>query len=218
MVAHTYHISPRDIIDFAPYLFHIVAGASLGERKGKIDEAKSALSNASRIIQDAFPHLPSVCQMSIDTAQTQDFIEEEEAIDNQQLFNVDDPFIEDEKSPIKYNPFTNYLVAMLEKAPEQLRNNFEVEWRDNALPIPQLPDVYFSELTALPIEHELFSQVKDLINDGKLTLKKVRKLKAFTDNSFLDKPEIMSAYLDVLKKEIEKIESTQQVNKNGEKR
>lgn len=209
MVAKTYHISPEDIIDFAPYLFHIVAGASLGERKSKMDESLSALSDVSRVLEDTLPHIPHLGVMEVENIENYGLAQEIEAIDNQQLFDVIEPYGGDEDSPIKYNPFASYLETLVEKAPEQLRNHFEVEWRNDGLPNPRLPDTYFSQLTALPIESELFDKVKTLINNGKLSAKKIRKLKVFSDNSYLDNPMVMNAYLEVLGQEIAKIESNE---------
>lgn len=215
MVAKTYHVSSEDIINFAPFLFHIVAGASLGERKNKVDEAASALSKAYEVAKNALPHMPYVSSMSVDSLE-EDFFEEIEAIDNQQLFDVGGPCVADFT---KKNPFVNYLQKLLEKVPEQIRNDFEVEWLNDGLPISRLPDTYLSQLTALPIENELFDKVKLLINSGKLSPRKIRKLKVFSDNSYLDNPEVMSAYLDVLGQEIAKIELNephQQVIAKGE--
>lgn len=202
IVADTYHVSPRDVIDLAPYLFHIIAGASLGARKQKTDEAASALAHALKFAEDALPHMSSAFGMTVNNLQEGELYEEIEAINNQQLFNVEFAYSNDENVTVK-NPFTNFLQPLVDQVPDQLNNLFEVEWTNDGLPITRLTDACLSELTRLPLGNELFERVKDLINNGKLSrhyFLRYKGMEQFIANH-------MDAYMEGLREDISKIEA-----------
>ena len=202
VVADTYHVSPRDVIDLAPYLFHIIAGASLGARKQKTDEAASALAHALKFAEDALPHMSSAFGMTVNNLQEGELYEEIEAINNQQLFNVEFAYSNDENVTVK-NPFTNFLQPLVDQVPDQLNNLFEVEWTNDGLPITRLTDACLSELTRLPLGNELFERVKDLINNGKLSrhyFLRYKGMEQFIANH-------MDAYMEGLREDISKIEA-----------
>ena len=168
IVADTYHVNPADIRDLAPYLFHILAGASLETRKQKVNEVLSNLSEIQRCTQEAMPHIPHALLMGVDNFRDEEVSEELEAINNQQLFDVFFEY-ENDKNQMTNNPFTNFLRDFEKQVPEMLNNLFEVDWVNDDLPMARLSEAYLSELTQLPVDTKLFDEVRDLILCGKLS-------------------------------------------------
>ena len=194
IVSETYHINPNLLLDFAPYLFHIVAAASLGEREQKVNEVEAAISSTIELSESLLPH------KSIGLIYEDEYFEEWEAIKNNQLFDLED---NENLDTVSGNPFSMFLQAFIKMMPKKLSEVFEAEWKKDQLPGYHISDSFIRSLIRIPVPQDLFEQIKELILNGQIETTYIQNQYRYSDK-FIEKHrnDIVKEIVKEIKKDI----------------
>ena len=172
IVSETYHINKDAIIDFAPLMFHALAAASLKERTTKLDEMDKAIEQFQKSSMEKLPYISngglSIIERSTEGGR---LLEEQEAINSNHLFFSGD--ITNDVYDISTNPFSQFIKPFLDSMSGELNNIFDIKWRNNELPKFCITDSYIRKLIVVPAEDDLFEKIKELLFNGKMTLKEI---------------------------------------------
>ena len=186
IVSETYHINKDAIMDIAPFMFHVIAAASLGRRAEKLDEVNKEIGAVMEACNEKIPYISDklyfdnqMCAYSL--------FEEEEAIDNNQLFFSDK--ISDDVNDISTNPFSLFLKSFVDLTPEKLNELFEVEWRNDELPRYHITESFIRDILLIPVDEDLLKQIMELVLNGSMSLKEInyRASAGWMSNDFIEK-------------------------------
>jgi len=176
IVSEKYSINKDAIMEIAPFMFHVIAAASLGQRATKLDEIDKEIESFQNFLNvEKAPHIKDSINIKMSTDEV--FDQEIDAINNNKLFFMDEYDIPDDVSDISANPFSQFLKSFIDLMPEKLSGLLEVEWRKNDLPRFDITTSYLKsyvrEILLVSVDDELLEKTVELVLNGKIKLKEI---------------------------------------------
>jgi len=170
VISKLYKVKRTDILEIAPLLFHLVAGASLGDREQKAKFVLSELSNTIEQLKAQMPHFPAALH-STDIEMGAEL--ELESVEKNELFNTNYDTGVDYSDNFTSNPFSHYIKSLEDKVPKHLKDVCEIEWASDSLPKSSITEDYIKKGIKLEPESHDCKEVISLIRKGKFQFKDI---------------------------------------------
>jgi transcriptional regulator with XRE-family HTH domain len=172
IVSDTYHINRDAILDIAPFMFHVFAAASLGRRAETLDEISKEIETVMKVCNEKIPYITDKLYFDNEMS-AYSLVEEQDAIEANQLFFSDSYHIPDDVNDISTNPFAQFLKSFVDLVPENLSGIFDIEWRNDELPKYHITESYIRNILLVPVDDNLLEQIMELVLNGKMQLKEI---------------------------------------------
>ena len=170
VISKLYNVKRADILEVAPLLFHLIAGASLGKREEKAKFVSSELNNTLNQLRDQMPHIPhALYSMDIED----DIRYELEAVINNKIFDHDHDVGVDPTDSFTSNPFSHYIKNLEDQIPEHLNDVCEIEWARDSLPKFNITEGHIKKQIKLAPESDECKNVINLIRKGEFQFKDI---------------------------------------------